>query len=155
MNLLIEAQSVSAEEVAKAAKKLWPIRQDVGEFVTILPEDLRKVWALISRTEEEFKTQQQELVRNAIQVVCGEKNAKKAAQDSLAKYRRIAKKLSGQSDVFWAEAHARVSVNETTYLVLLEGWAVHYMYPACVQCNERHPVADDLPMVTMEVVLLN
>jgi hypothetical protein len=41
VNLLVEAQSVTAEEVVRAAKKLQPADENLGEFVATLPEDLQ------------------------------------------------------------------------------------------------------------------
>ena len=148
MNIL-EAQGVTAEEVAKVAEKLRPADENLGEFVATLPADLQNAWTFIERTAEELKTESKGILDNAVQMVSSPDYPANMLE-ALTKRLSLAKKLSEQKDVFWAEVHAKLGVGEGDGIAIAKDWAVHYLFPVCGECEERHPVGG----MVVEVILV-
>jgi uncharacterized protein YbaR (Trm112 family) len=101
---------------------------------------------------EELKAKEKKIIDSAVEMVCSPDYPANMLE-VLTKRLETKNELSTQKKVFWDEVHAKLSIAEDDSIALVKDWAIHYLFPVCGECKERHPVMDGTPAMVLEVIM--
>ena len=134
--LFAEAENVTPREIQEVADMQVPAIPRKEDLVGILPEDLRKLAAVMIKRDNELRNLV--IAEDSKPRTNNEAFELKRLTDLLVKAKFLKHRLDVLDSFFWETVSAEFNLTEDG-LGINRKWEVYFVNPKCKDCGKRHP----------------